>query len=78
MHTISVAFIAKIVQGNENAHDAAALQWVKIEDELDKLIEFGQLAVDHSKILSDYKKWMKNAAAVDSIESTSITFWSTK
>jgi 8-oxo-dGTP diphosphatase len=78
MHTISVTFITRIVQGNQNAHDdAAALQWVKIEDEVDKLIEAGQLAFDHSKILNDYKKWMKNAA-VDSIESTSITFWSTK
>jgi 8-oxo-dGTP diphosphatase len=78
MHTISVTFITRIVQGNQNAHDdAAALQWVKIEDEVDKLIEAGQLAFDHSKILNDYKKWMKNAA-VGSIESTSVTFWSTK
>jgi hypothetical protein len=78
MHTISVTFITRIVQGNQNAHDdAAALQWVKIEDEVDKLIEAGQIAFDHSKILNDYKKWMKNAA-VGSVESTSITFWSTK
>jgi 8-oxo-dGTP diphosphatase len=78
MHTISVTFITRIVQGNENAHDdAAALRWVDIGDEVDKLIEAGQIAFDHSKILNDYKKWMKNAA-VDSIESTSITFWSTK
>ena len=39
MHTISVTFITKIVQGNEDAgDDAAALQWVNIEDELDGLI----------------------------------------
>lgn len=39
MHTISVTFITKIVQGNEEVGaDAAALQWVNIEDELDGLI----------------------------------------
>ena len=39
MHTISATFITKIVQGNEEAgDDAAALQWVNIEDELDGLI----------------------------------------
>jgi 8-oxo-dGTP diphosphatase len=40
MRTISVTFITKIVQGNEDAGDdaAAALQWVNIEDELDGLI----------------------------------------
>jgi hypothetical protein len=39
--------------------DAAALQWVNIASELDKLIESNQLAFDHSKILNDYKKWVK-------------------
>jgi hypothetical protein len=78
MHTISVTFITKIVQGDENAQDdAAALQWVNIGGELDKLIESNQLAFDHSKILSDYKKWMRKTAAVSSID-TSITFWSSK
>jgi hypothetical protein len=39
MHTISVTFITKIVQGTEDAgDDAAALQWVNIEDEFDGLI----------------------------------------
>jgi 8-oxo-dGTP diphosphatase len=79
MHTISVTFITKIVKGNENARDdAAALQWVNIVGELDKLIESNQLAFDHSKILNDYKKWVKKTG-VDSIDSSSsITFWSTK
>jgi len=38
MHTISVTFITKIVRGTEDAgDDAAALQWVNIEDEFDGL-----------------------------------------
>jgi 8-oxo-dGTP diphosphatase len=79
MHTISVTFITKIVQGNENAQDdAAALQWVNIGGELDKLIESNQLAFDHSKILSDYKKWMRKTAAVSPIDSSITTFWSSK
>jgi ADP-ribose pyrophosphatase YjhB (NUDIX family) len=78
MHTISVTFITRIVQGNEEARDdAAALQWINVEDELDRLIRSKQIAFDHSKILNDYKKWMK--AAQGSVESTSnLTFWSTK
>jgi ADP-ribose pyrophosphatase YjhB (NUDIX family) len=78
MHTISVTFITRIVQGNENARDdAAALQWIKLEDELDALIQSQQIAFDHSKILNDYKKWIK--AAQGSVESSSNpTFWSTK
>jgi ADP-ribose pyrophosphatase YjhB (NUDIX family) len=78
MHTISVTFITRIVQGNENARDdAAALQWIKLEDELDALIQSQQIAFDHSKILNDYKKWIK--AAQGSVESRSNpTFWSTK
>ena len=77
MHTISVTFITRIVQGNEDARDdAAALQWVNIEDELDSLIQSKQIAFDHSKILNDYKKWTK--AAQGSVENTNLTFWSTK
>jgi 8-oxo-dGTP diphosphatase len=77
MHTISVTFITRIVQGNEDAgDDAAALQWVNIEDELDGLIQSQKIAFDHSKILHDYKKWMK--AAQSSVESGNLTFWSTK
>jgi 8-oxo-dGTP diphosphatase len=77
MHTISVTFITRIVQGNEDPRDdAAALQWINIEDELDALIQSQQVAFDHSKILSDYKKWIK--AAQSSVESSNLTFWSTK
>jgi hypothetical protein len=77
MHNISVTFITKIVQGNEDAgDDAAALQWVNIEDELDGLIQSQKIAFDHSKILNDYKKWMK--ATQSSVESGYLTFWSTK
>lgn len=78
MHTISVAFITRIVRGNEDARDdAAALQWINVEDELDSLIQSKQIAFDHSKILNDYKKWIK--AAQGSAESSSnLTFWSTK
>ncbi|MDQ4015208.1 MAG: NUDIX hydrolase [Thermoproteota archaeon] len=77
MHTISVTFISKILQGNEDAgDDAAALQWVNIEDELDGLIQSQKIAFDHSKILNDYKKWMK--ATQSSVESGYLTFWSTK
>ena len=78
MHTLSVTFITRIVEGREDARDdAAALQWVKIEDELDSLIESKQIAFDHSKILNDYKRWLKSSrASVDS--SICLTFWSTK
>ena len=77
MHTISVTFITRIVQGDEDARDdAAALQWINVEDELDSLIQSKQIAFDHSKILNDYKKWIK--AAQGSVESSNLTFWSTK
>src|ERR671917_2277162 len=60
MHAISVTFVTKILQGNEDAgDDAAALQWVNIEDELDGLIRSQQIAFDHSKILYNYKQWIK-------------------
>jgi 8-oxo-dGTP diphosphatase len=77
MHTISVSFIARIVQGNEAANDdAAALQWINLEDELDKLIQTDQIAFYPSKILADYKNWTK--AAHRSAGDISPTFWSTK
>ena len=77
MHTISVTFITRIVQGNEDARDdAAALQWINIEDELDGLIQSQQIAFDHSKILNNYKQWIK--AVRGSVDSTNLTFWSTK
>jgi 8-oxo-dGTP diphosphatase len=77
MHTISVTFITRIVQGNEDAQDdAAALQWINIEDELDGLIQSQQIAFDHSKILNNYKQWIK--AVRRTVDSTNLTFWSTK
>ncbi|MDQ5875995.1 MAG: NUDIX hydrolase [Thermoproteota archaeon] len=77
MHTISVTFITRIVQGSENARDdAAALQWINIEDELNGLIQSQQIAFDHSKILNNYKQWIK--AVRGSVDSTNLTFWSTK
>jgi 8-oxo-dGTP diphosphatase len=77
MHTISVTFITRIVRGTENARDdAAALQWVEVGGELDRLIQLQQIAFDHSKILSDYKKWVE--AVEGSAESNNPTFWSTK
>jgi 8-oxo-dGTP diphosphatase len=77
MHTISVTFITRIVRGDENASDdAAALQWINVEDELDSLIQSKEIAFDHSKILIDYKKWIK--AARGSFEVSYPTFWSTK
>lgn len=80
MHTLSVTFITRIVPGNENARDDAALQWIKLEGELDGLIQSRQIAFDHSKILNDYKKWIR--AAWGSVQNSStisnLTFWSTK
>jgi 8-oxo-dGTP diphosphatase len=77
MHTISVTFITRIVQGNEDARDdAASLQWINIEDELDGLIQSQQIAFDHSKILYNYKQWIK--AVRGSVDTTNLTFWSTK
>jgi 8-oxo-dGTP diphosphatase len=77
MHTISVTFVTRIVQGNEDARDdAAALQCINVEDELDSLIQSKQVAFDHPKILNDYKKWIK--VAQGSAEGSSLTFWSTK
>jgi ADP-ribose pyrophosphatase YjhB (NUDIX family) len=77
MHTISVTFIARIVQGNEDAYDdAPALQWINIDDELDRLIQSKQIALDHSKILKNYKKWIKSVRR--SVDTNNLTYWSTK
>ena len=77
MHTISVTFITRIVQGNEApSDDAAALQWIDVEGELDKLLQTNQIAFDHPKILTDYKNW--TMAAHGSAGDSCPTFWSTK
>jgi hypothetical protein len=56
MHTISVTFITKIVQGSEAANDdAEGLQWVNIKGELGRLIQTNKIAFDHPKILSEFK-----------------------
>src|ERR671920_301068 len=77
MHTLSVTFITRIVQGNEDARDdAAALEWINIEDELDRLIQSKQVAFDHSIILKNYKKWIKTVGG-KSVDTSNLTFWST-
>ena len=79
MYTLSITFISRIIQGTEAARDdAEALLWVKTEDELDSLIESKQIAFDHSKILRDYKKWLKSAQPSADSSSRCLTFWSTK
>ncbi len=81
MHTLSITFISRKIQGTGVARardDASALLWVKIEDELDSLIESKQLAFDHSRILRDYKKWLKSSQASVDSSSRCLTFWSTK
>jgi ADP-ribose pyrophosphatase YjhB (NUDIX family) len=78
LQTISVTFVTRIVQGNEDARDdAAALEWINIEDELDRLIQSKPIAFDYSIILKNYKKWMK-AVSGGSVDSSNLTFWSTK
>jgi 8-oxo-dGTP diphosphatase len=80
MHTISVTFITRIVQGKEAANDDAGhVQWVKIEGELDSLIETNQVAFDHSKILTDFRNWIRMAQGpIDENIKNIPTFWSTK
>jgi ADP-ribose pyrophosphatase YjhB (NUDIX family) len=63
-HIISTAFICKIINGELKANDDVAyLRWVEINS-----LENMKLAFDHSKILSDYKAWLKNRG----------TYWSSK
>ena len=63
-HITTIAFICKIINGEPKvADDAADLQWVEIEN-----LKNINLAGDHSKILSDYRKWLKNGG----------TYWSSK
>ncbi len=79
MHTISITFITRTVRGNEAPNDdAEALQWINVEDELDRLIQSNQIAFDHSRILTDFRNWRK--AAQGSVEENNKipTFWSTK
>ncbi len=58
--------------------DAAALQWINVEDEPDRLIQSNQIAFDHSRILTDFTNW-RNATQRSDEENNKIpTFWSTK
>ena len=79
MHTISVTFISRMVRGNEAPNDdAVALQWINVEDELDRLIQSNQIAFDHPRILTDFTNW-RNATQRSDDENNKIpTFWSTK
>lgn len=79
LHTLSVTFITRKVQGNEDASDdAAALKWAKTEHELDSLIESKRIAFDHSKILNHFKKRLKSSRASVNNSSSCLTFWSPK
>ena len=63
-HIMSITFICKIISGELKAgDDVAELKWVGINS-----LENIKLAFDHSKILSDYKTWLKNRG----------TYWSSK
>lgn len=62
-HTISVVFICEYKGKPSAGDDAADWQEFKIDD-IAKL----EIAFDHKKILSDYKKWLTNKE----------TYWSSK
>ncbi len=63
-HVISVAFIMEFVSG-EVKLDSESKEWKW--EELDK-IDITNLALDHGKMIEDYKKWKREKQ----------TFWSTK
>ena len=63
-HIMSIAFLAKIISGELKAEDDAEnLKWVEISG-----LASIKIAFDHSKILTDYKTWLKNGG----------TYWSSK
>ena len=63
-HIMSITFIAKIINSELKAGDGVAeLRWIGIND-----LENIKFGFDHSKILSDYKTWLKNRG----------TYWSSK
>jgi ADP-ribose pyrophosphatase YjhB (NUDIX family) len=67
-HIMSTVFIGKISYNNEKIEplaqdDAAAIDWIDLQK-----VEKINLAFDHEKIISDYRKW-KQAGG---------TFWSSK
>ena len=77
-HIMSIVFIARIIDGNNNEakaeakDDAEQIEWMTLED-IDKK-EFG---FDHKKILLDYKKWLQQAGGEEG-GVASRTFWSSK
>jgi hypothetical protein len=79
MNTISVTFITRTVLGNKAPNDdAAALQWVNVEDELDRLIQSNQIAFDHSKVLNEFTNWRNTTQGSDEENNKNLTFWLTK
>lgn len=78
-HIMSIVFIARIIDGNNNEakaeakDDAEQIEWMTLED-IDKK-EFG---FDHKKILLDYKKWLQQAGGGGEGVAASRTFWSSK
>ena len=80
-HIMSIVFIARIIDDNNNEakaeakDDAEQIEWMTLED-IDKK-EFG---FDHKKILLDYKKWLQQAGGEEGGGgvAASRTFWSSK
>ena len=65
-HIMSTVFIGKISKSSDNAmaqDDAAAIEWVNLEEVYNTRIGF-----DHKKIITDYIKWKQHGG----------TFWSSK
>lgn len=66
-HIMSVVFVGQDTNNNEPqaiaGDDAKEIQWIDINS-----IDDSNLGFDHSKVLSDYKKWKQNKE----------TYWSTK
>ncbi len=61
-HTVSIVFVAEVVDGElEAGGDAKEVDWYEL-----KKINLKKLAFDHAKILKDYNKWLKKKR----------TFWS--
>jgi hypothetical protein len=79
MNTISVTFVTRTARGNEAPNDdAAAVQWVNVEDELDRLIQSNQIAFEQSRILTDFTNWRNASQRSDEENSKVPTFCSTK
>jgi 8-oxo-dGTP diphosphatase len=67
-HIMSTVFIGKIFHNKDKFEalaqdDAAAVDWINLEE-----VDNTNLAFDHKKIISNYKKWKRSGK----------TFWSSK